>query len=298
MMAMKRRQAHPARRPAVALAALILAPAALAVRRRRLRGLRRRRRRRRRWRWWWRGFGVLHPDPDPVPDRGARPRPRRAVLIALAIAYLIITRVMPSAAAFLVSPQAAPGREARRRVAERQRRVQAAAAEAAEDDAAFAPTRSRPTPPRCSSRSSPPGTAATAPPAPPRRRPTCSAEWERRLDDLDRRGWRNRVQIDRRADRRVRRPQPQGRHAHRQRHGPDRGQAPRLRRGPLRPPHQACRPPLRDRPPARVLDAPASRRTATGCSCRSSRAPRACTRSTTRSSPPRGRTRPRCATRR
>ena len=60
------------------------------------------------------------------------------VLIALFIAYLVITRVMPNAQRSW-SARSASGPKARRRSAQRQRRVEAAAAEAAEDDAAFAP---------------------------------------------------------------------------------------------------------------------------------------------------------------
>ena len=58
------------------------------------------------------------------------------------------------------------------------------------------PTPSRPTPPRCSSRSRPPGTGGDrARPAHASLGPDLLTEWQRRLDDLDRRGWRNRVQI-------------------------------------------------------------------------------------------------------
>ncbi|MCA1682445.1 MAG: TIM44-like domain-containing protein [Actinobacteria bacterium] len=87
------------------------------------------------------------------------------------------------------------GTASRRKVAERQRRVELAAAEAAEDDPAFAPDVVR---------------AAAAQlfvdiqqawDADDRFRlralvaPELLSEWERRLDDFQRRGWRNRVRV-------------------------------------------------------------------------------------------------------
>ena len=90
--------------------------------------------------------------------------------------------------------QQSTGRASRRRVAERERRVELAAAEAAEDDPAFAPEQVR-------------AQAAglfveiqSAWDARDRARlrglvgQELMAEWERRLDDFDRKGWHNRVQ--------------------------------------------------------------------------------------------------------
>ena len=116
------------------------------------------------------------------------------VLIGLFILYLVITRVMPSAQRSW-SARGSSGPAARRRVAQRQRRVQAAAAEAAEDDADFAADAVKAN-----------ATALfkqiqTAWDRDDRTRlaqlvgPDLMVEWQRRLDDLDRRGWRNRVQI-------------------------------------------------------------------------------------------------------
>ncbi len=60
------------------------------------------------------------------------------VLIGLALVYIFFTRVAPQAPRFW-SATGQRGRQARRRVAQRQRRVETAAAVAAEEDEAFAP---------------------------------------------------------------------------------------------------------------------------------------------------------------
>ena len=90
--------------------------------------------------------------------------------------------------------QQSAGVASRRRVAGRQRRVELAAAEAAEDDAAFAPEQVRSQAARlfvdiqsawdAGDRVRLRGLVA----------PELLAEWERRLDDFDRKGWHNRVQ--------------------------------------------------------------------------------------------------------
>ena len=86
------------------------------------------------------------------------------------------------------------GRAARRQTALRQRRVELAAAEAAEDDPAFAPDTVR------SSAMSLFKDIQAAWDADDRSRlrtlvaPDLMREWERRLDDFQRRGWRNRVE--------------------------------------------------------------------------------------------------------
>ena len=116
------------------------------------------------------------------------------VLIALFIAYLVITRVMPSAQRSW-SARGSSGPKAKRRVAQRQRRVQAAAAEAAEDDAAFAADAVKANATALFKQ------VQAAWDRDDRSRlatlvgPDLFTEWDRRLDDLDRRGWRNRVQV-------------------------------------------------------------------------------------------------------
>lgn len=115
------------------------------------------------------------------------------VLVGLLLIYLLATRVGPRASRWWASEQSA-GRAARRSVARRERSVELAAAEAAQDDPSFAPASVR--------------AAATALfaqiqsawDAGDRGRltqlvaPALLAEWERRLDDFERKGWRNRVQ--------------------------------------------------------------------------------------------------------
>ncbi len=116
------------------------------------------------------------------------------VLIALAIAYLIITRVMPSASRSW-SARNGSGPKAKRRVAERQRRVQAAAAEAAEDDAAFAADAVKANATALFKQVQTAWDRGDRAALSRLVAPDLLAEWNRRLDDLDRRGWRNRVQV-------------------------------------------------------------------------------------------------------
>ncbi|MFZ0043086.1 MAG: TIM44-like domain-containing protein [Solirubrobacteraceae bacterium] len=113
------------------------------------------------------------------------------VLIGLALVYLFFTRILPN------MRQAAEGRTgtgSRRQREQRTRRVQAAAAEAAEEDPAFAADSVRRTATRLFNE------IESAWDADDRIRlrglvaPDLLQEWERRLDDFERRGWRNRVQ--------------------------------------------------------------------------------------------------------
>jgi predicted lipid-binding transport protein (Tim44 family) len=116
------------------------------------------------------------------------------VLIALAIAYLVMTRVFPSAPRFW-SAQNSKGPAQRRRVAERQRRVSAAAAEAAEDDEAFAADAVKVNAAALFKQVQAAWDRGDRQALAKLVGPKLSSEWDRRLDDLDRRGWRNRVQI-------------------------------------------------------------------------------------------------------
>ena len=115
-------------------------------------------------------------------------------LVVLGIAYLIITRVMPNAQRSW-SARGSSGPRARRRVAERQRRVEAAAAEAAEDDAAFAPDAVKANAAALFKQIQAAWDRGDRARLANLVGPDLFAEWDRRLDDLDRRGWRNRVQI-------------------------------------------------------------------------------------------------------
>jgi predicted lipid-binding transport protein (Tim44 family) len=114
------------------------------------------------------------------------------ILVIVIIAFLLLY-VWPRYQAWVRGQQSA-GAAARRKVAERERRVELAAAEAAEDDPSFAPDVVR----RAASRLF--MDIQTAWDAGDRMRlralvaPGLLAEWERRLDDFERKGWRNRVQ--------------------------------------------------------------------------------------------------------
>ena len=177
----------------------------------------------------------------------------------------------------------------RRKVRKRDRRVRTASAEAAEDDAYFASDELE----RHAARALQCRADGMGRPRPRRRSPSwCGpdllVEWNRRLDDFDRKGWHNRVEVLAdptvavRGDHqpRGRRRGPRGR--------PDRGEAERLRRGRERQAGHARRATTGRAHDARgVLDARPPRRRS-GWSCRSSSARRATTSWTSRSWPRRG----------
>jgi predicted lipid-binding transport protein (Tim44 family) len=116
------------------------------------------------------------------------------VLVALLILYLVVTRLMPSAQRSW-SAQRNSGRASRRRTARRERRVELAAAEAAEEDQSFSPEIVRTQAAALFKQ------VQAAWDAGDRIRlrglvaPDLLNEWERRLDDFERRGERNRVQL-------------------------------------------------------------------------------------------------------
>ena len=116
------------------------------------------------------------------------------VLIGLFILYLVITRVMPSAQRSWTA-RGSSGPKARRRVAERQRRVQAAAAEAAEDDPEFEADAVKANATALFKQVQSAWDRDDRAALSRLVGPDLLIEWNRRLDDLDRRGWRNRVQI-------------------------------------------------------------------------------------------------------
>jgi len=117
-----------------------------------------------------------------------------AVLVGLIIVAMLVMNFTPHASRWFGAQQTA-GRAARRRTRRRERRVELAAAEAAEDEPAFAPTTVR------SQVASLFQHVQAAWDTGDRSRlrhlvaPDLLAEWERRLDDFQRRGWRNRVQM-------------------------------------------------------------------------------------------------------
>jgi predicted lipid-binding transport protein (Tim44 family) len=115
------------------------------------------------------------------------------ILIGLIVLAVLFTRLAPRAQAFW-SAQEEQGPTARRRTSQRARRVELAAAEAAEDDPAFAPDFVRSAAARLFSEIQAAWDAGDR--AHLRRlvTPELLREWDRRLDDFARRGWRNRVQ--------------------------------------------------------------------------------------------------------
>jgi len=117
------------------------------------------------------------------------------VLLGLGLIYLFVTKVLPKLVDWWAKQRAQGGPRTRRRPSQRERRVQLAAAEAADEDPDYeaglivekatklfteiqeawdAGDRARL------------GTLAA---------PELMVEWDRRLDDYDRRGWRNHVQL-------------------------------------------------------------------------------------------------------
>jgi predicted lipid-binding transport protein (Tim44 family) len=114
------------------------------------------------------------------------------VLIGLLVLYLIFTRVMPRARAYR-SGHTASGPAARRRTAQRQRKVELAAAEAAEDDPAFAPDKVKPAAAKLFKDIQVAWDASDREWLGRLVAPQLLREWERRLDDFARRGWHNRV---------------------------------------------------------------------------------------------------------
>ena len=111
------------------------------------------------------------------------------LFILVAVAFLVLPRLLR-----WWRGQQTAGVAARRRVAQRQRRVELAAAEAAEDDAAFAPERVRSEAMRLFMDIQAAWDAGDRVRLRRLVAPELLAEWERRLDDFERRGWRNRVQ--------------------------------------------------------------------------------------------------------
>jgi predicted lipid-binding transport protein (Tim44 family) len=132
-----------------------------------------------------RGFGHGHFFFIPVGGGGG--------VLLFILVLVVVFFVLPRLVVWWRGQQSA-GAASRRRVAQRERRVELAAAEAAEDDAAFAPEQVRSQATRlfldiqsawdAGDRVRLRGLVA----------PGLLAEWERRLDDFDRKGWRNRVQ--------------------------------------------------------------------------------------------------------
>jgi predicted lipid-binding transport protein (Tim44 family) len=117
------------------------------------------------------------------------------VLIALGLLYLFFTRLLPKLIDWWAQRAAASGPRRRRRPSQRERRVQLAAAEAADEDPAYAADEIVASAGQLFSDiqlawdAGDRGRLATL------AAPALMVEWSRRMDDFDRRGWRNHVQL-------------------------------------------------------------------------------------------------------
>jgi len=116
------------------------------------------------------------------------------VLIGLILIAVVVMNLAPRVQAFWAA-QESQGRAARRPTSKRQRRVELAAAEAAEDDPAFAPDVVKPAAARLFADIQSAWDAADRIRLEGLVAPSLLTEWERRLDDFRRRGWRNRVKL-------------------------------------------------------------------------------------------------------
>jgi predicted lipid-binding transport protein (Tim44 family) len=114
------------------------------------------------------------------------------VLLGIFLIWLVFTRLVPRAQR---RTQQSAGPAARRRVKDRERRVEAAAAEAAEDDPAFAPDNVRKQAAALFCDIQAAWNDADRARLGQLVAPGLFAEWMRRLDDFARRGWHNRVQL-------------------------------------------------------------------------------------------------------
>jgi predicted lipid-binding transport protein (Tim44 family) len=115
------------------------------------------------------------------------------ILIGLAVIAILFRSLAPRARAFYGAQQDT-GRAARAKTARRERRVELAAAEASEEDPAFAPEKVKPAAGELFTRIQQAWDTGDRAALKSLVAPDLEAEWERRLDDFDRRGWRNRVQ--------------------------------------------------------------------------------------------------------
>lgn len=116
------------------------------------------------------------------------------VLIGLIILAVIFFKVVPQGQQWFASYRNA-GSAARRRTRQRERRVELAAAEAAEDDPAFAPEAVRRQAAHLFQQIERAWDAGDRERLGQLVAPGLMSEWERRLENFERRGWRNRVAV-------------------------------------------------------------------------------------------------------
>jgi predicted lipid-binding transport protein (Tim44 family) len=117
-----------------------------------------------------------------------------AGVLLFILVLLIVFFVLPRLLKWWRGQQTA-GAASRRRTAARERRVELAAAEAAEDDAAFSPEQVRSQAGNLFANIQSAWDAADRVRLRELVAPELLTEWERRLDDFDHKGWRNRVQV-------------------------------------------------------------------------------------------------------
>ncbi len=132
-----------------------------------------------------RGFGHGHFFFIPIGGGGG------GIVVIIVIAVIVLF-VLPRLMMWWRSQQS-QGTTSSRKVAQRSRRVELAAAEAADDDPAFAPDVVKPAAARLFLDIQRAWDAADRIALRSLVAPDLLVEWERRLDDLERRGWRNRV---------------------------------------------------------------------------------------------------------
>jgi predicted lipid-binding transport protein (Tim44 family) len=116
------------------------------------------------------------------------------VLIGLVILYVIFARVVPQAPRFW-SAQGSSGTKQRRRTAQRTRQVERAAAVAADEDEAFAPEAVKANATALFKQVQAAWDHGDRTRLSKLVAPDLLVEWERRLDDMDRRGWHNHVEV-------------------------------------------------------------------------------------------------------
>jgi predicted lipid-binding transport protein (Tim44 family) len=115
------------------------------------------------------------------------------ILVGLFLLWIVFTRVIPRTQAARAG-QTGTGPAARRRTAQRERRVELAAAEAAEDDPAFAPDNVKPAAAKLFKDIQVAWDAGDREWLRRLVAPQLLREWELRLDDFARRGWHNHVE--------------------------------------------------------------------------------------------------------
>jgi predicted lipid-binding transport protein (Tim44 family) len=117
------------------------------------------------------------------------------VLIGIGLVYLFVTRVLPKLIDWWAERQASGAPRRRHKPSQRERRVQLAAAEAADDDPAYAADEIVASAKQLFSDIQQAWDAGDRRLLSVLAAPELMVEWDRRLDDFERRGWRNHVQL-------------------------------------------------------------------------------------------------------